>query len=95
MNYFERDCREISRAALQDPAVYINCAALVLLSIQQPFYQMPQQMLDVWENGRTSKWLFGHKRGGQGLGISPRTQGLCHGFARLNTTICQCERNIR
>ena len=64
MSYFHSDCRKISETAMQDLQVFKNCGYLVLLSIRQPFYNMPIQMADVWSNGRDSKYLFGYKRAG-------------------------------
>lgn len=64
MSYFHHDCIEIANASLQDLDVFKNVGALVLLSIRQPFIVMPQQMADVWEKGRDSAFLFGHKRHG-------------------------------
>lgn len=64
MSYFHRDCIDISSAALADVQVFKNVGSLVLLSIQQPFITMPNQMADVARNGRESKYLFGHKRAG-------------------------------
>jgi hypothetical protein len=64
MSYFHNDCLAISDAALVDVDVFKNIGALVLLSIQQPFITMPRQMADVWQKGRESRYLFGHKRAG-------------------------------
>jgi len=64
MSYFTKDCQTIAESALRDLDTFKNVGALVLLSIRQPFFVMPQQMRDVWENGRESRFLFGHKRAG-------------------------------
>ncbi|MDX0267642.1 hypothetical protein GOC13_07335 [Sinorhizobium meliloti] len=62
MSYFSKDCKVIAENALTDLDVFKNVGSLVLLSIRQPWIVMPQQMADVWDKGRESKYLFGHKR---------------------------------
>jgi hypothetical protein len=64
MSYFKNDCLAISESALDSVDVFKNVGTLVLLSIRQPFVTMPAQMQDVWEKGRESRFLFGHKRAG-------------------------------
>lgn len=64
MSYFSRDCIDIANAARVDLDVFKNVGSLVLASIRQPFIVMPLQMADIWEHGRDSKFLFGHKRAG-------------------------------
>ncbi|MEQ9566059.1 MAG: hypothetical protein RLN85_09640, partial [Pseudomonadales bacterium] len=64
MSYFKTDCLDIAKSALSDLDTFKNVGTLVLLSIRQPFVTMPAQMADVWEHGRESRYLFGHKRAG-------------------------------
>lgn len=64
MSYFAKDCIDIANAARVDLDVFKNVGSLVLASIRQPFIVMPLQMADIWEKGRESKFLFGHKRAG-------------------------------
>ena len=63
-SYFTRDCLWIVERAQASPDTFPGIAALVLLSIQQPFVQMPRQIADVAQDGAESQWLFGYKSAG-------------------------------
>lgn len=61
---FAADCLPIVEHATKHADNLPGIAALVLLSIRQPFYMMPRQMADVARNGLESPYLFGWKRDG-------------------------------
>ena len=63
-SHFTRDCLWIVEHAQQSLDYFPGIAAMVLLSIQQPFYRMPQYIADVVKRDLRSTYLFGHKRFG-------------------------------
>ena len=64
-SHFARDCMWIvEQLAQRGPDALPGIAALVLLSIQQPFSQMPRQMASVAKEGIASPYLFGSKAEG-------------------------------
>ncbi len=63
-SHFTRDCLWIVEHAQQSPDYFPGIAALVLLSIRQPFYFMPQCIADVAKRDLRSPYLFWHKRFG-------------------------------
>lgn len=63
-SHFARDCLWIVDHAQRSPDYLPGIAALVLLSIQQPFYLMPAYIRDVARKGDKSVYLFSHKRAG-------------------------------
>jgi hypothetical protein len=63
--HFARDCLWIVNEVQNGkPESMVGVAALVMLSIQQPFYMMPRQIEGVARDGVTSPYLFGAKRNG-------------------------------
>lgn len=63
-SHFARDCLWIVGHAQSSPDYLPGIAALVLLSIQQPFYLMPTYVADMARTGAKSRYLFGHKHSG-------------------------------
>lgn len=64
-SYFAKDCLWIvDKVQNGTPDSMVGVAALVMLSIQQPFYMMPRQIAGVARDGTTSPYLFGSKRPG-------------------------------
>jgi hypothetical protein len=61
---FTTDCLWIVEQAQKSADTFPGIAALVLLSIRQPFYLMGRQVQDVAENDYASRYLFGWKSSG-------------------------------
>lgn len=61
---FTQDCLWIVEHAQRSADTFPGIAALVLLSIRQPFYLMGTQVADVARNDYASRFLFGWKSAG-------------------------------
>lgn len=61
---FTTDCLWINSKAQESPDTLPGIAALVLLSIQMPFYRIPVMLQDVRENDYAAKSLWGWKSAG-------------------------------
>lgn len=60
---FTTDCLWIANQAQNSADVFPGIAALVSLSIQQPFWMLPRQVADVVKRDYASPFLWGHKAG--------------------------------
>jgi len=61
---FQRDALAIAGAMREEPEILHRTIVMVLLSIRQPWYKVPEQFADVMKRGADSKYLFGFKRDG-------------------------------
>ena len=61
---YQSDCLSIREACRKDDNAIIGAGLLVLLSIRQPFYSVPEAMRDVQNVGQGSRFLWGSKRDG-------------------------------